>query len=304
MVSVNYSASNASALRSLQATAQAMSETQTRIATGLKINSAKDNAYLWKASEALRSDISSIKAQQDAIKVAQVQADKTGAAVDAIRKVLGQMKGVVEAAGSADTAKKAILQKDMSAYIDQLKSLVASASLDGANLLTGTAPSAVIIGKNTDGAAVTMTLDATDLGLITKDASSVDNGILNGPGLTWDTDTTSALTKSALFTFDVSTAGTGNVGTLAAMMTDLNTVITKIDGVSARVAAYSKRLETQADFMTKIADIQEGALSSMVDADLDEESARLSALQVQQQLATTALQIANSARANILRLFQ
>jgi flagellin len=88
------------------------------------------------------------------------------------------------------------------------------------------------------------------------------------------------------------------------MMTDLNTVIAKIDGVSARVAAYSKRLETQADFMTKIADIQEGALSSMVDADLDEESARLSALQVQQQLATTALQIANSARANILRLFQ
>lgn len=306
MVSVNYSASNASALRSLQATANAMAETQTRIATGLKINSAKDNPSLWKASEALRSDISTVKSQQDAIKIAQVQADKTGAAVDSIRKVLGQMKSLVESA-SVSGANTTLLQKDMAAYQAQLKSLVASAAVDGSNLLTGTAPSAVIIGKDKDGTALTMTLDVANLKLYSATGpSNAADGLFNSAGTnTWVLTPaggggTPAAVIGSLFQFDL----TDPDGTLAQMTADLNAIIGKVDGVAAGVASYSKRLETQADYMTKITDIQESALSSMVDADLDEESARLSALQVQQQLATTALQIANSARSYILRLFQ
>jgi len=312
MVSVNYSASNASALRSLQATSREMSQTQTRIATGLKINSAKDNAYLWKASESLRSDISSIKSQQDAIKVAQVQADKTGAAVGSIRKVLGQMKSLVEAAGSADTAKKALLQKDMAAHQEQLKALVASAGIDGSNFLTGTAPTDVIIGKDKDGGAVKMKLDTAGLSFITDATTGLLAATSNDTvWLKTAAANGNLAVKGSLLEFDLTLAinaaangKTAEENSLAAMMTDLNAVITKVDTVTAAVAGYSKRLETQADFMTKITDIQEGALSSMVDADLDEESARLSALQVQQQLATTALQISNSSRSYILRLFQ
>ena len=295
MVGINYSSSSTSAVRSLQATSRAMSVSQTRIATGLKINSAKDDASVWAASQAIRSDIKFGEGVQSSIKLAQVQADKTGAAAESIRSVLGEMKSLIDAAGLAG-ADKTALQADMGAYISQLKSLVASASVNGANLLTGTAPSAVTIGKNTDGSLLTMTLDSTNLGLITGATSGV---FATTTGATWIKGN-SGTTTGSLLEFDL----TGTAGTLGAMMTDLNAVITKVDGVVARVGSYSKRLEAQSDYMTKIADIQQSALSSLVDADLDEESARLSALQVQQQLATTALQIANQSRANILQLFQ
>ncbi len=300
MVSINYSASGSSALRSLQATSRAMETSQTRIATGLKINGAKDDAMLWQASQAIRSDIKFGEGVQNSLKIAQVQADKTATAAQSIREVLGEMKNIVDAAGVSG-ADRTGLQADMAAYISQLKSLVASAAVNGANLLTGTAPAAVTIGKDINGAAVTMTLASTDLTLLSAAGTT---GAFEVAGTAWDTDTTSAATFTSLLTFNVATAGTGNVSALSTMMTDLNAVIAKVDGVVARVASYSKRLEMQADYMTKIADIQESALSSMVDADLDAESARLSALQVQQQLATTALQIANQSRTNILQLFQ
>ena len=45
-------------------------------------------------------------------------------------------------------------------------------------------------------------------------------------------------------------------------------------------------------------------MGSLVDADLEEASARLQALQVQQQLATQALSIANQAPQNVLSLFR
>lgn len=306
MVSVNYSASKASALRSLQATSRAMEESQMRIATGLKINSAKDNPSLWRASQALRSDIAFAAGTGDAIKIAQVQADKTSAAVGSIRKVLGEMKTLIESA-TAGTADRALLQKDMAAYQAQLKSLVASASMDGSNLLTGTAPSAVAIGKDKDGLALTMSLDATNLKLQSTDASGLFDTISSA---TWNKDTTSA--KGSLFDFDLTVAGNTASGgsspdaaaSLAAMKADLAGITTKVDSLVASVAAYSKRLEVQSDFMTTISDIQETALSDMVDADLDAESARLSSLQVQQQLATTVLQLANSSQSYILKLFQ
>lgn len=42
----------------------------------------------------------------------------------------------------------------------------------------------------------------------------------------------------------------------------------------------------------------------MVDANMEEEAARLQALQTQQQLATQALSIANSGPSNIMALFR
>ncbi len=60
----------------------------------------------------------------------------------------------------------------------------------------------------------------------------------------------------------------------------------------------------QEDFVTKLSDTMEKGIGRLVDADMNEESTRLKALQTQQQLAIQALSIANSDSQNILSLFR
>lgn len=73
---------------------------------------------------------------------------------------------------------------------------------------------------------------------------------------------------------------------------------------SAAFGSVEGRIETQADFISDLTDSLKSGIGSLVDADMEEASARLQALQVQQQLGTQALSIANSAPQSILSLFR
>jgi len=64
------------------------------------------------------------------------------------------------------------------------------------------------------------------------------------------------------------------------------------------------RIETQAEFISSLTDSLKSGIGTMVDADMEEASARLQALQVQQQLGTQALSIANQAPQSLLSLFR
>lgn len=103
----------------------------------------------------------------------------------------------------------------------------------------------------------------------------------------------------ALSSIDVSTAG----GAAAALGTIETLIETSIDAAAAFGSAQG-RIETQQDFVSKLTDSFKSGIGSMVDADMEETSARLQALQVQQQLATQSLSIANQAPQSILSLFR
>ena len=64
------------------------------------------------------------------------------------------------------------------------------------------------------------------------------------------------------------------------------------------------RIEAQSNMLASQIDALKGGVSAMVDADMEEASARLAALQTQQQLGIQALSIANSAPQNVLSLFR
>ncbi|MDD9718185.1 flagellin [Dinoroseobacter sp. PD6] len=78
---------------------------------------------------------------------------------------------------------------------------------------------------------------------------------------------------------------------------------TSIDA-AAQFGSVQSRIETQSDFIGKLTDALKSGIGSLVDADMEEASARLQALQVQQQLGTQSLSIANQAPQNILALFR
>jgi len=76
-----------------------------------------------------------------------------------------------------------------------------------------------------------------------------------------------------------------------------------IDAAAAFGSAQG-RIETQSDFVGKLTDSLKSGIGTLVDADMEEASARLQALQVQQQLGVQALSIANQAPQSILSLFR
>jgi flagellin len=151
---------------------------------------------------------------------------------------------------------------------------------------------------------------------ISSDALSIK---ASGSGLT----VTSSVTDST-DTIDVSltsltaAAGSKAGGGLAALgEIDVSTAdgaksaLAQIDGLmqtaieaSASFGSAEGRLETQSDFVSKLSSAMQSGIGAMVDADMEEESAKLQALQVQQQLATQALSIANRQPQALLSLFR
>ncbi|MEM9059275.1 MAG: flagellin [Pseudomonadota bacterium] len=104
---------------------------------------------------------------------------------------------------------------------------------------------------------------------------------------------------SALSGVDVSTA----LGAATAL-TSIETMIQTVVDAQAALGTAEKRVDLQNDFMSSLIDSFKNGIGALVDADLEEASARLQALQVQQQLGIQALSIANQAPQNILALFR
>ncbi|KPA20322.1 Flagellin [Shimia sp. SK013] len=100
----------------------------------------------------------------------------------------------------------------------------------------------------------------------------------------------------ALDGIDVTTGAAAALGTIDGL------IDTAIDAASAFGSAQS-RLEIQSDYISTLSDAMTSGIGGMVDANMEETSARLQALQVQQQLATQSLSMANSAPQSILSLF-
>ncbi len=90
----------------------------------------------------------------------------------------------------------------------------------------------------------------------------------------------------------------------SAALSNIETLIQRAIDASASFGSAQSRVETQSDFVSKLTDSLTAGIGTMVDADLEEASARLQALQVQQQLGIQSLSIANQAPQTILALFR
>lgn len=89
-----------------------------------------------------------------------------------------------------------------------------------------------------------------------------------------------------------------------AALANIETMISNSIDAAASFGSAQGRIETQSDFIGKLSDALKSGIGSMVDADMEEASARLQALQVQQQLGVQSLSIANQSPQSILSLFR
>lgn len=181
--------------------------------------------------------------------------------------------------GTAEVAKN--LQSQISAFFGAATN---SSSQYSATLGTGANTNQITI---TNGlAAGSVTNAAISIGLRTTSGGTAGSTASSG-GL------------GALSTIDVTT-DSGATGALTA----IEGLISQSIDAAASFGSSQGRIETQAEFISELTDSLTSGIGSLVDADLEETSARLQALQVQQQLATQSLSIANQAPQNILALFR
>lgn len=143
------------------------------------------------------------------------------------------------------------------------------------------------------GASVSMTVDAGVITLTNDGADAitvVGNSLEAGAG-----------GLGALSSLNVDDGAGGNAAAALAAIEGL--IQTSIDA-AAGFGSSQARIDVQQDFVSKLTDTLKTGIGALVDANMEEASARLQALQVQQQLATQSLSIANQAPQNILSLFR
>ena len=262
------------ALQNLNNTSGQLAEVQNRISTGLAINGAKDNAAVWAIAQGQRADIGSLGAVKSSLDRATSIADVASSAGATISDLLVQMKANVVAAldPSLDTASRNSLDSAYKSELRQITSIVQNATFDGANLLNGSVAQIKFIAN----------ADAT--GFITLSSQNLSLG-----GTIVTVPSTSSITS---------------VATASIALAQLSASIINTNAALGNLGSQSKEISNHNLFVQKLSDQLTAGVGNLVDADLAKESARLQSLQVQQQLGTQALSIANQAPQIILSLFK
>ena len=274
-VSVHTNSSAMIALQNLNSTNKDLEDAQLKISTGLAVSSAKDNASVYAIAQGQRADLGGLKAVTDSLNRASSIADVSLAAGESVSDLLNQLREKVVGAmdTSIDTTSRNALNSDYKAILGQISHVVENATFNGSNIIDGSLASSIQFIANADANSV-ITL-------------SVRTIALGGP----------IITLSAA-------SNIGSATGAAALLSQLDTSIDNLNANLGALGSQAKQIEGHLSFVSKLQDSITGGIGNLVDADMAKESSRLQALQVQQQLGTQALSIANQSPQQILSLFK
>lgn len=272
--SVNTNVSAMIALQNLNATNAELAQTQSRINTGMKVASAKDNGAIWAIAQGQRAEIRALNAVSQSLARGVSAVDVAMAAGESVSDLLLQMKELALAATdeTLSTSSRDALNEDFAALRDQIASVVDNAEFNGVNLL----------GESATGFAALANADGTSTITVQAEIMALSGSIV-----------TLSSTQEVSSITDASDA-----------LTAVDASIANVSAALARIGTTSKALQAHATFVGKLSDTLEAGVGNLVDADLAKESAKLTALQTKQQLGVQALGIANGGPQIILSLFR
>lgn len=289
-------------LLSLQRTTNLIGRTQERLATGLKVNSAIDDALAFFKARNLNSRANDLSAIKDEISngISVIRASIQG--LESIESVLKQMKAVAQSAiSSPESATRAKLASQFNELRSQVDNLTEDARFNGVNLLKNTTSSFTAGADN-----LTVKFNERQDDVVGAGTGSLNQLIVSGVS---SSDFNSILASSATATGTAGSATVwGQTGTAA--ITAINSAIRGIDSalvtvrqVSQELGTNSSLLEIRRSFTENLINTLKGGASELINADLNEESANLLSLQTRQQLGTISLSIAQQSEQSVLRLF-
>ncbi len=271
--SVNTNVGAMIALQSLGAINGELSRVLRRISTGLKVSSARDDPATWAIAQTQRAESRSLTAVMGSLQRGQSIVDVAISGAESISDLLMQMKEKALAASDTtlSASDKAALSEDYVALRKQIDLAAGNATFGGISLISAGSTGNVRALANSSGGS-TIDVDHVDL------------------------STTGAAISGTMADL------TGVIGTTE--LAAIDSAIRNVNAAAGRFGTGSKSLDRHLTFVGKQQDVIDAGVGRLVDADLARESARLTALKVQQELAIMALGIANRGPSMLLQLFR
>ena len=262
------------ALATLNNVNRGLNETQNRVSSGLQIRSGKENAAFFAISETMKGDSGMFKAINEGMTATRNSVATARLGAETVSDLAQQMVERIAFAQS-NGINKADVQSELTALADNMQSAIDQATFNGDDLVSAAAAAVTVVTgiTRTGGTFATTTISFNSVNLQAIQTA------LSGIDLTTSTDLAADLVTAE--------------GQLQAAIT-----------AATSLGVTENTLDGQMQFLDSLTDTLDSGVSSMVDADMEEEAARLQAYQVQQQLATQSLSIANQAPQNILSLFR
>ncbi len=268
------------ALQTLKSINTNLTDTQNAISTGKEIANARDNSAIWAISKVMESDVAGFDAVSDSLAVGSSTVAVASVGAEQIVETLKEMKELA-VAGQSETADFGKINDDLQEKIKQITAITEGSQFNGVNLLKDD-----IDGNG--GAALTVVSSLDRIGSGAPSVTTISVATLD---FTTDLDATSIT--------PITTAATAETA-----FDEIEAFLTvAIDG-AAQLGASGKRIDDQSNFISKLSDAVTSGIGSLVDTDMEAASARLQALQTQQQLGVQALSIANQAPQSIMSLFR
>lgn len=416
MTSLMTNTSSMVALQTLRTINSSLDDTNNRVSTGLRVNSASDNAAYWSIATTTRSDNGALGAVKDSLGLAKSSVDTVNTGLDTVRNALQKVKEKLITAASPD-ADRAKLQTEIGSLLKEVNNNAKSTVISGSNWLAVdsseanyNANKAVVASFSRTGDSVqvdTIDIDTSKFKLLDSNTtvhSAVDSAVTTASATystaattattAFDTAKTTATTAydTAIGTADTTFAGSAmdaaavaardaayatakntrdsafttaettkktaldgavlalknslgasgtndlgildksrvaatangkatvssimdiDISKLTSSQNDLDQIanytsivdaaLTDLTDASTSLGSTASRIESQTNFVQALQDANNRAIGSLVDANMEEESTRLKALQTQQQLAVQSLGIANSSSQSVLSLFR
>jgi flagellin len=260
-------------LLQLQQTTNLITQTQNRLATGKKVNSALDNAINFFTAQGLDTRANTLNSLLDSMSngINTIQAANNG--ITSITKLVQSAQALTSQAQQANnTTTQATLATQFNSLLTQIGQLASDSGFNGVNLLGG----------NT----LTVTLDETGASTISVAGVNYTNA------------------NAAPLSIANAANNWATAADITAASTALSAALTSLQGESQTLSSSLSSVQIRQDFTKSMINTLQSGSDSLTLADSNEEGANLLALQTRQQLSSTALSLAAQADQNVLRLFR
>ena len=271
-------------LYSLQQTNKLMDLTQSRLATGKRVQSALDDPINFFAAKEHNQRASDLASRKDSMGEAVQTIKAASAGIEAITDLINAAKSLAESAISENNTTTAQdLATQFSETMTQINNMAGDSGYKGENLLNGAALEIKFDEDGTNKLTVTG-FDADNTGLGTGLALSTAQGTTN---TNWASDNSAAVSETHIKS-DIDL---------------LDSAITLLRSEESKLSNNLSIITSRQDFTDSMINVLETGANDLTNADMNEEGANMLMLQTRQALGTSSLSIASQAAQAVLRLF-
>ncbi|MGB2063650.1 flagellin [Marinomonas gallaica] len=278
---VNTNTSSLNAQNQMMKTGNQLDTAYQRLSSGMRINSAADDAAGLQISNRLTSQVNglnqAVRNANDGISLAQT----AEGAMDETTNMLQRMRTLaLQSANGSNTDKDRVaLQQEVTALAEEINRVASDTTFGGQNLLDGTYTGTFQVGAD---ANQTISFSLASGGA----ANSVDFAANGGM-------TVSGLSSQSASQVSESTISVSTVANAQSMVAILDTMIATVDSKRAELGAVQNRFSSTISNLSNISENVSAARSRIRDTDFATETAALTSAQILQQASSSILAQAN-----------